>query len=74
MLNDSLIRTFIHSFTRFLTTISDNLIINFCQFEDYIENKNTPFKRAINTNKNQGDILLFEQKNIACYISAQQQK
>jgi hypothetical protein len=41
MLNDSLIRTFIHSFTRFLTTISDNLIINFCQFEDYVENKNT---------------------------------
>ena len=41
MLNDSLIRTFIHSFTRFLTTISDNLIINFCQFEDYVGNKNT---------------------------------
>ena len=65
MLNDSLIRTFIHSFTRFLTTISDNLIINFCQFEDYVENKNTSFKRARKTNKNQGDILLFEQKNIA---------
>ena len=41
MLNDSLIRTFIHSFTRFLTTISDNLIINFCQFEDYVGNINT---------------------------------
>ena len=65
MFNDSLIRTFIHSFTRFLTTISHNLIINFCQFEDYVGNKNTPFKRARKTNKNQGDILLFEQKNRA---------
>lgn len=36
-------------------------------------NKNTPFVRATKINKNQGDILLFGQKNIASYISAQQQ-
>ena len=33
--------SFVHLFTRFFTTISDNLIINFCQFEDYVGNKNT---------------------------------
>ena len=37
-------------------------------------NKNTPSVRATKTIKNQGeDILLFGQKNIARYISAQQQ-
>lgn len=37
-------------------------------------NKNTPSMRATKIIKNQGeDILLFGQKNIARYISAQQQ-
>lgn len=35
--------------------------------------KNTPFVRATKINKNQEYILLFGQKNIASYISAQQQ-
>ena len=43
-------------------------------FWDYVSYKNTPSVRATKIIKNQGeDILLFGQKNIARYISAQQQ-